>query len=265
MDQENLIVQITTKLEQHSEVGAAFLGGSHGRGESDALSDVDVYVVAVQPDQVQKMVTKLADSVSDIAPILNSKVLPNVRTINCITDKWQRFDLTVVTGVELGFLASGQQVKPLFDNLGISGAVLSTPPALQKTSSGKFLEDVKEFIRILGLSVVVKKRDDLIVAQTGTNLMRDILIRTMLIENEPQPQRGVLSLSQSLRPAQQAELQQLPAAEADWPAIEERTRAIADAFFPRARLLSRRLNAKWPDEFERVTRTYLIEEIGFEF
>ena len=264
MDQQNLIDQITTTLEQHAEVGAAFLGGSHGRDESDALSDVDVYVVVVEPERVQETVTKLADSVSDIAPILYSKVLPNVRTINGITDKWQRFDLTVVTGVELGFLASGQ-VKLLFDNLGLSDAVLSTPPALQKTSSGKFLDDVKEFIRILGLSVVVKKRDDLIVAQTGTHLMRDILIRTMLIENEPQPQRGVLSLSRSLNPAQQSELQRLPAAEANWPAIEERTRAIVVAFFPRARLLARRLNATWPDEFERLTRKYLSEEIGFEF
>ena len=84
MDQQNLIDQITTTQEQHSEVSATFLGGSHGRGESDALSDVDVYAVAVEPEQIQKTVTKLADSVFDIAPILHSKVLPNVRTMNCI-------------------------------------------------------------------------------------------------------------------------------------------------------------------------------------
>ena len=261
MDQQELIDQITTTLEQLSEVGAAFLGGSHGRGESDAFSDIDVYVVVAEAALIHDSFKKLASSVADIAPILYAKKLPNARTINCITDDWLRFDLTVVTGIELGFLAGGQ-VKPLFDNLEITDAIVSAQPTIRRPSEDEFLEDVNEFIRILGLSVVVKKREDLVVAQTGTNLLRDILIRTMVLENLPQPQRGVLALGQSLTLAQQVALKQLPVAEANWSAIYKSTTAIATEFFPRARHLAKRLNANWPEEFERVTREYLIEEIG---
>ena len=60
------------------------------------------------------------------------------------------------------------------------------------------VEIVNEFIRVLGLSVVVNGRDDVVTAQTGTNLLRDMLIRIMAFENGAQPQRGVLSLKRNL-------------------------------------------------------------------
>ena len=94
--------------------------------------------------------------------------------------------------------------------------------------------------------------------------MRDILIRTMVLENSPQPQRGVLALSRSLTSDQQAELMNLPAADTNWTAIDARTMAIAESFFPRARRLAAKLEADWPERFEQVTREYLSEEIGFE-
>ncbi len=261
MDQQDLIAKISAHLKGLSEVGGAYLGGSHGRDEADGYSDIDLYVVVADSDIVQETLKQLADSVAEIVPILHSKVLPNARTINCITEDWQRFDLTVVTGLELGFLAGGQ-VKPLFDDLGISDALVSATPAIRQPTADALLEDVNEFIRILGLSAVVKGRDDLVVAQTGTNLMRDILIRTMVLENSPQPQRGVLALGRSLTSDQHAELRDLPAADGNWSAIDVRTKAIAGSFFPRARQLAVRLGADWPERFETITRKYLAEKIG---
>lgn len=263
MHQQNLIDRLTEFLKRMTEIGGAFLGGSHGRDEADAFSDVDVYAVVTDSENIPDTFKNLANAITGVAPILYSQALANARTINCITDDWLRFDITVVTGFELGFLARGQ-VKPLFDRLGITDAVMSATQPPYQRSPDDLVADVNEFIRILGLSVVVRHRDDLVVAQTGTNLMRDILIRTMLSENGPHPVRGVLALSRSLTPAQQTELTQLPAAEANWPAIENRTKAIATAFFPRARRLATRLKAKWPDKFEQATKKYLSQEIGFE-
>ena len=263
MNHQDLIDQITTVLQRHTGVGGAFLGGSHGRNEADAYSDVDVYVVVSDSEIVQDALKTLAVSVSEIAPFVHSKVLPNARTINCITKDWQRLDLTVVTGLELGFIAGGQ-VKVLFDNLDITDALMSATPAIRQPTADALIDDVNEFIRILGLSAVVRGRDDLVVAQTGTNLMRDILIRTMVLENSPQPQRGVLALSRSLTSNQQAELKNLPAADANWSAIDARTMAIAESFFPRARRLAAKLEADWPEMFEQVTREHLSEEIGLE-
>ncbi|MCY4094990.1 MAG: nucleotidyltransferase domain-containing protein [Gammaproteobacteria bacterium] len=197
MDQQYLIDQLTTTLKRHPQIGAAFLGGSHGRDEADPFSDVDVYAVVSDTESIQDSFKSLADPATKIAPILYLRILPNARTINCITEDWMRFDITVVTGFELGFLTGGQ-VKPLFDDLGIADAAKSANSPVRELTSDELVDDVNEFIRILGLSVVVKKRNDLVVAQSGTNLMRDILIRTMIYENGPQPRRDVLALKSVL-------------------------------------------------------------------
>ena len=121
---KTLVTKITTFLKRRSDIGGAFLGGSHGRDEADAYSDIDVYVVVADTEIVQETLKQLADSVAEIrAPSCIRTYYRMLVRINCITEDWQRFDLTVVTGLELGFLAGGQ-VKPLFDDLGISDALV---------------------------------------------------------------------------------------------------------------------------------------------
>ena len=260
MDQAALIDQVAGVLERIPGLGGAYLGGSHGRDEADAYSDVDIYVVVAEPDEIPERLARLEESLDEIAPILYSKVLPNARTINCITMDWLRFDLTVVSGIELAFVAGGA-AKPLFDRLRLADALSATPPSTPGPVADALLEVVNEFIRVLGLSMVVKGREDLVVAQTGTNLLRDMLIRTMAMENAPQPRRGVLALQRDLTPDQVAVLLDLPPLGATWPSIFARTRAIAGQFFPRARGLAEKLDAPWPETFERVTRTLLKERI----
>ena len=261
MDQAGLIIRIAGVLERLPGLGGAFLGGSHGRDEADAYSDVDVYVVLAEADDIPDLLPRLEQSVDEIGPILFSKVLPNARTINCITMDWLRFDLTAVSRIELAFVAGGA-VKPLFDRLGLAEALDTTPASAPEPTADAILEVVNEFIRILGLSQVVRGRDDLVVAQTGTNLLRDLLIRAMAMENAPQPRRGVLALQRDLSPDQVAVLLDLPPPGATWPTIFARTRAIAEQFFPRARALAERLDAPYPQTFERVTRRLLKDRIG---
>ena len=261
MDQAALIGRIARVLENLPGLGGAFLGGSHGRDEADAYSDVDVYVVVADAEDIPDVLPRLEQAVDEIAPILYAKVLPNARTINCITMDWLRFDLTVVSGIELAFVAGGA-AKPLFDRLGLADALSATPPRTPEPAADALVEIVNEFIRVLGLSMVVKGREDLVVAQTGTNLLRDMLIRTMAMENAPQPRRGVLALQRDLTPDQLAVLLDLPPLDATWPSIFARTSAIAEQFFPRARTLAEKLDAPWPETFERVTRKLLKDRIG---
>lgn len=261
MDQAALIDRVTRVLERIPGLRGAFLGGSHGRDEADAHSDVDIYVVVDEADDIANLLARLEESVDEIAPILYSKVLPNARTINCITEDWLRFDLTVLSGIELAFVAGGA-VKPLFDRTGLADALTAAAPNAPEPTADALLEITNEFIRVLGLSMVVKGREDVVVAQTGTNLLRDMLIRTMAMENAPQPRRGVLALQRDLTPDQVAVLLDLPPPDATWPSIFARTSAIAEQFFPRARALAEELDAPWPETFERVTRKLLGDRIG---
>ena len=261
MEQGALIERISAVLAGLERVESAFLGGSHGRGEEDPYSDVDVYAVVADAGHVAPVLGEIAARAEEIAPILYSKELPNARTVNCIATDWRRFDLTVVTAFELPFVA-GSRLEPLFDGLGVLDGLRGSPDAMAPPDRDTVLDIVHEFIRVMGLSVVVHGRDDLVVAQTGTNLLRDLLIRIMVVENGPGPRRGVLALGRALAPDQRAALLRLPAAEANWAAVFERTRAIAGEFFPRARAVARRAGAEWPEVFERVTREHLEDKLG---
>ena len=140
MDQAALIDRIAEVLERLPGFGSAFLGGSHGRDEADAYSDVDVYVVVADADDIPNVLPGFEQSVDEISPILFRQVLPNARTINCITADWLRFDLTVVSGIELAFVAGGA-VQPLFDRLGLAGT-LSATPASDPAATADAIHDI---------------------------------------------------------------------------------------------------------------------------
>jgi len=263
MNQADLIAEITKMLSGVERIGSAFLGGSFGRGEADDYSDVDVYVVVSRAEDIPTVVTGLAIDVEKVCPILFSNVLTNGRTINSITMDWLRFDLTIVSRAELVHFAR-DPLKALFDRLDVQATLPAAAERRRNLSSEALLDIINEFIRVLGLSVVVNGRDDLIVAQTGTNLLRDMLIRIMVLENGPQPQRGVLALKRNLTQHQIVTLHGLPSLEATWSSIFGRTQVIAEQFFPRARMLAQELGAAYPVEFERVTLAHLKDKLGLE-
>ncbi len=167
MNQSGLIERITSVSRDLERAGSAFLGGSYGRGEADTVSDVDVYVVVAGQDDIPHMLTELSNNLEKVQPILFSNVLPNARTINAITQEWLRFDFTVLTQQEIVFFAQNQ-LKPLFDRLGVFAKMRPAAEYSRNLSADGLLEIVNEFIRVLGLSMVVNGRDDVITAQTGT-------------------------------------------------------------------------------------------------
>ncbi|MXY58113.1 MAG: nucleotidyltransferase domain-containing protein [Gammaproteobacteria bacterium] len=261
MRQADLIALLAQWLKSQRAVAGAFLGGSFGRGDADDYSDVDIYVVTAESAQIQTVANALADGLDRVTSILFSKTLPNARTINAITTEWLRFDLTVVSPPELAFLAKSE-LEPLFDRSGALETIRHSDQQPPTPTPDHLLDIVNEFIRVLGLTVVVKGRDDVVVAQNGVELLRGMLIRVMVMENRPQCRRGVLALRQDLTTDQFTVLAALPPLQANWPSIFARTTAISREFLPRARRLAAELGATWPEEFERVTRAHLDKQIG---
>ena len=140
--------------------------------------------------------------------------------------------------MELIFLVDARtEIEVLFDPLKELEPLLDRAENPSNLTDLDVLSTVNEFIRVLGLAVVVRGRNDLIVAETGVNLMRDMLIQAMVWENEPQPRRGVLALTRSLTRDQIAVLAQLPPLSSSWESIEARTQVIAQEFFHRTRKL----------------------------
>lgn len=71
LDERNALLQkITSLLESDSRVGAAWLFGSLGRGDADALSDLDLWVV-VSDDAIQAVVAERRQYVTRVGePVL---------------------------------------------------------------------------------------------------------------------------------------------------------------------------------------------------
>lgn len=259
MNQTDLIQRVSDVLNSDERIGGAFLGGSYGRDEADEYSDVDVYAVVAEADQIQDVLTHLTHVVSEITPLLFYKVLQNARTINYITVDWLRFDLTVVNGFELLFLTGGK-VKPLFDRLGLSIPSADETAAQPLRSPDELLDVINEFIRVLGLSVVAKGREDLVVAQKGTNLLWDMLIRVMVMSNGVSVRRGVLALRRDLTNEQLEILAALPVG-SSWSSVFERTEAIAHHFFQIAKALAQEIGGEWPHKFEQATLRHLEQNL----
>ena len=70
MDQAALIDRIARVLGRLPGLDGAFLGGSHGRDEADAHSDVDVHAVVGETAEIPDLLARLERSVDEIAPIL---------------------------------------------------------------------------------------------------------------------------------------------------------------------------------------------------
>src|SRR4029450_13840546 len=122
-------------------------------------------------------------------------------------------------------------LNPLCDRLDVFEKMRATSEHRRNLTAEGLVEIVNEFIRVLGLSVVVNGREDVGTAQTGTNLLRDMLIRVMALENGAQPQRGVLSLKRNLTQAQFAALTNLPPLEGTEPSVFAASNDLALALF----------------------------------
>lgn len=257
MKQDVLIKKITDVLQQDEMIHAAWLCGSFGRGDADDFSDVDVLILADEKN-LDEVFSSLRAGIGQIDNILYSKTLSHSKTINAITEAWLRFDLTVLSHQQMKEKSQGP-LLPLFGQ---------TDPPLENTQEKsaifpKELTDMaNEFLRVLGLTPVVMARHEFVVAQTGTNIMRDLLIKLIIHENDPQLPRGALSLSKALTREQMDILVSLPPVSADKERLMLADKAIASAFLFRGRKLAEKIGATWPDHFEEVTLSYLERELG---
>jgi hypothetical protein len=170
------------------------------------------------------------------------------------------FDLTVTVPGRLrrAGIAGGM----LLDRAGLVESLAGTlPPKPPEAAQVEAL--VVEFIRCLGLLPVGVGRREFAVGVTGVGLMRQQLIQLMILELDlPQPP-GALHLSRLLSPEAMAEVEALPCPAPTREAVIDATRAVAAAFLPRARRLSARVGAPWPEAMERAARLHLERTLGF--
>lgn len=256
-----LVENLISTLTHSAAIKGAWLSGSRGRGDADAYSDIDVLVL-VADGQEETTFLHFKDKINEISPVVFFKTIVSSRTINAITPGWERFDLTFVNLAQLK-RETKSSVKPLYDPEDITRQLAESSATLTKAEPAMVTDLVNEFLRVLGLMAVVINRKEFVVAQTGSTLLRDMLIRLMGMENAPQVFRGAMSLRKSLTAEQISLLESIPPLSAQQEPVMAANKMIAQIFLSRARLLAVKINALWPEEFEKLTLTHLRKNINF--
>lgn len=268
--QPAFVDRIAEALRGEKQIAALLLGGSHGRGSSDAFSDFDFIAVADAHDH-RDVAVLWRRVIEAVAPVVYGNERGGPTTlINAITRDWLRVDLSIVDAATLIDRAergaagySQATLRMLFDRAGIYPRLPEAPPEPQ--ANPKQVEaTIYEFIRVLGLISIGMGRGELVLGVTGAGLLRDLLIRLMVEETHSPERGGALHLSRTLTEDQMDVLLALPYPGPDRAEILAAHRALARAFFPRARALAAALAIEWPSAFEEATRRHLARAFGAE-
>ncbi|HTM78538.1 MAG TPA: nucleotidyltransferase domain-containing protein [Devosia sp.] len=262
MNQQALIEAITLALADEPAIEALFLAGSYGRGTADAHSDVDL-IALVAPEDHAALGARWRTILPAITPIVFwNEMNRGGLLLNAVSEDWLRCDLSMLAPAAFTRRAR-DTVKPLLDRHDVYASLPATlPPQLPNPERVSY--QISEFIRVLGLLPVGIGRSEYVTGVTGVGLLRDLLVG-LLIEDVPLPDRGgALHLSKLLPPGQMAMLAALPYPKPDRAEVIAANLALAHAFFPRARVLARRLNLTWPTAFEAATRRHLGASLGMQ-
>lgn len=262
MWQGEFINKIRDTLERDAKVIGLFLGGSFGKGQADAYSDVDLLAVVARDDAAEFGAT-WRKHLEAIAPVVFwNELQKEERVINAITEKWQRIDL-VLADEETFRKRSQDALRPLIDRQGLYDTLPATTP-WPGPNKGYVSYLIREFLRVFGLLAVVNGRGEYLLSVAGVDLLRMMLFNLLSEEVERADKGGMLAWSRRLSAEQLSLLATIPPVAPTRESVVEAHLAAAAAFLPRARKLAERWDIEWPQAFEDATWRHLEREVGIE-
>ena len=149
--QQGLIDRITLLLEAEPAAEAAWLAGSLGLGRGDDVSDVDVLALA-SDGQADHLSAAVSDELSSIGKPVLVNALFGGRVLSVVTEEWARYDISIIEAPDL-VRYNANSLRPLFNKTG--RAPSARPDAPYQVVPEALLKLVQEFLRVLGLAVVV--------------------------------------------------------------------------------------------------------------
>lgn len=248
---QHLVERLVAVLEPDERVRALFLTGSLGRGAGDEFSDVDTLLV-VTPESYAAVLSDWAGLARRVGTVVHVQQLGSLPVFNHVLEGWLRWDASIVRPPDATDLVRSE-VQPLFDKDGIALADPAppgppgTPGPPEPPRHDEVLALATEFIRCLGLLPVVVGRDDPVTAASGAGLLRQHVVRLLIMRADGGRGRGALNARSVLSADDYTALAALPALTASIEDAVRLHRACADLFLPVAREL---LGDDYPAEFE---------------
>ncbi|NYH85116.1 hypothetical protein SAMN05421678_11187 [Actinopolymorpha cephalotaxi] len=243
---------------------AAWVAGSFATGEADAYSDVDVHCL-VSDDSAEWFRDNWPETAAAMAgPLVLATSLPGLIGGYALTKDWQHLDL-ILHPCGLADPRLTDDGLPLYDS---TGDLLPAEQAAPRPHAGEpFFPDaaVTLCLYFLGNLVVTFGRNELTVAHSGINAIRDGLVQVMLAERGVRRRGGNKRLNPYLSAEQRTFLESIPAADVSEEGITATIRVLSREFIRRGRALAGRTGATWPEELEDATIAHLQRHLGVDF
>jgi predicted nucleotidyltransferase len=261
MPPDATIRTITDLLARDARVRALYLGGSHATGLADGWSDIDLVLVTPEgpADAIAALWRQAVAQTGEI--VMWWDRTPNPALINAITADWTRIDVLLLRPTDMaGQTQDG--LRPLFDHDGIHATLPLAPAPAAPPDPARFLRQVQDVIKILGLLHLVVGRGEYLNGVVGAGHLRAALVALMIAETAAPGRGGALHLNRLLTADQRAELMALPAPTPTRDGVIAAHLACAAAYLPRARARARLLGVAWPERFETATWDLLDRQLG---
>lgn len=262
MGQAALIAGIGERAAALPGLKALFLAGSFGRGDADAVSDVDLIALA-EPADHAGLAAAWRELLSSLMPVVHwAERQHPFWLLNAIGEDWTRCDLTLLHPALIAGRAR-DELRALHDPDALLAALpASRPPATP--NAAVIAAAITEFLRVLGLLPVIAHREEWVTGAEGVGHLRR-QFTALLLEEVTLPDRGgALHLQRLLPPAQMAMLAALPHPQPNRTEVIAAHRDAARAFLPVARAMAGRHGVAWPDALEAATRRHLQAALGLE-
>jgi hypothetical protein len=241
-------------FESDNRVRALWLSGSLGRGDADAMSDLDL-LVAVTDDGLPTFAEAWREWLADITPTLIARALPFAPgSLYAVTPDRLRIDVVAEPASRVPTSPFRHRLV-VFDRDGLDALV--PQPASEGPSRDRVAALVEEFFRDVGMFPVVLEREDWLLGLEAIHLVRSLLYQLFVEVNAPLPSMGVKQWSTKLTLSQRAALESLPTGAADRASVVAAHHQAAAAFELHARAACRALDIPWPEELATATHRYL--------
>ena len=251
-----LFDRATEVLEADERVRAMWLSGSLGRGDADAMSDLDV-IVAVADDALPAFADSWREWLAQITPTLIARALPFAPgSLYAVTPDRLRIDVVAEPASRVAQSLFRHRLL-VFDRDGLDPLVPA--PRLEGPSAERVSMLVEEFFRDIGMSPVVIERDDWLLGIEAIHLVRSLLYQLFVEMNAPLPPMGVKQWSTKLTSRQRQVLEALPTGDANRESVLAAHREVETTFREHAREACAALGVAWPDELEAATDRYLAK------
>jgi hypothetical protein len=254
-----LIDRARSVLRAEPRVLAAWLAGSHARGEADAYSDVDIHCLIADED-AGWFTEHWQEIAGAIMPAEMQHGLAGLIGGVCVSGDWLHLDLFFYPRSSFD-PATIEKCAPLFDRTGAFDATRPTRPKPPEISTRTF----ESFLYIMGQLVVTLGRGEHLVALSGVTAIRDaFLVPLFLAESGSARRGGAKRLNPYLTAEQRAFLESVPAAAADRESILAAIAPMAAEYLRRARAYAATHGIEWPGRFEASTVAHLRHHLGLE-